>query len=143
MATPTPDEISPFGTLDEIDALEHFGGKTLLEAEVLFRENGQFYAEDLMWMGSKAFCYYLPAARKYLESDASSGDYEFVSGLCTACGFRFDEEFESVSAAIPEMRAIATVVLRKWREYDIDDDIYDEDKDWYTKIAQRLEGSTE
>src|SRR3981081_234663 len=78
---PTRDEINVHGSPDEESACEHFFGKTQAEAERLFRSNSAYYQEDLMWMGPRAFHFYLPAAASYVMSDAARGDGDFVSCL--------------------------------------------------------------
>lgn len=58
---PTAEELNPYDDLDGRVACRHFLGKSLAEAEALFRENEIYYQEDLMWMGAKAFCFYVQA----------------------------------------------------------------------------------
>lgn len=71
MQLPTRDEINVHDSLDERSACDHFFGKTLEQAEALFRENSMLYQEDLMWMGPTAFCFYLPAFLNFLRSDSA------------------------------------------------------------------------
>ena len=75
-STPSPipsrSDINVFDTLDERDACEHFLGKNIDEAEALFREDFLCYQEDLMWMGPRAFRYYVHAAINYIHSDAAT-----------------------------------------------------------------------
>ena len=54
---PTANDINVHGSLDEEVACDHFLGKTLDEAEALFRANSLYYQEDLMWMGPRAFVF--------------------------------------------------------------------------------------
>src|ERR1043166_8442690 len=60
--------------LEDWHAWETFGGRNLDETYAIFQENAFAYVEDLMWMPSKPFCFYLPIAGRYLESPKSSGD---------------------------------------------------------------------
>ncbi len=62
-------DISPSNglDLDERVALEHFFGKDQEDAVALFEENFGYYAEDLTYMGNKAFFYYLGSVKSYLE----------------------------------------------------------------------------
>jgi hypothetical protein len=76
--------------LDERLALEHFLGKTLEEAEELFRENSTYYWEDLMWMGSYGFAFYSEAFFRYLRSAQAQDDAHSVRALCTILEFRVD-----------------------------------------------------
>jgi len=82
---------NPHGDLDIITAKEHFFGKTLEEAEELFVKNALCYQEDVMWMPSVPFRYYVHAYMNYLlgkqseyDTDAAScflGLVEFKAGL--------------------------------------------------------------
>ncbi len=66
-SVPSASEINVFDSLDERAAVRYFCGKSLREAEELFRSNSLAYADDLMWMGPKAFAYYLKAASNYIQ----------------------------------------------------------------------------
>jgi hypothetical protein len=64
MSLPTAREINPIPEdLDGRCAERHFLGKTLDEAEALFRENSLCYQEDLMFMGVSAFRFYGSVAK--------------------------------------------------------------------------------
>ena len=78
MDIPTREDINVYGSLDEQAACDHFFGENLKEAEDLFRENSQFYQEDLMWMGPRAFRYYVNAAINYLQSESAGGDSDVL-----------------------------------------------------------------
>lgn len=79
---PTAEEINVSDTLDGRCAVENFLGKSLEEAESVFRENFRRSQEDLRFMGPKAFCFYLPAAISYLRSAASEGNSDAVRLFC-------------------------------------------------------------
>ncbi len=66
---PSRKEISPTNglDLDERTALEHFDGLDYRQALNLFRENFDYYIDDLHWMGIDAFLYYLKSLNIYLE----------------------------------------------------------------------------
>ena len=65
---PTRREISPTDgiDLDERYAIVHFFGKNISEAKKLFEENVDFYCSDLIWMGPKAFQFYMGAFLNYI-----------------------------------------------------------------------------
>src|SRR3954466_14676437 len=94
---PTAREINVYGDLDGRTACEHFLGKTIEEAEAMFRENSLYYQEDLMWMGPVAFGYYVEAAIRYLRSDAAENDCGFVSALGATLEFRLEHYPESLA----------------------------------------------
>ena len=75
MKLPTAKEINPCDeNLDGRVACKMFLGRSLDEAEALFRENSCYYQEGLMWMGPVAFRFYVTAAIWYIKSAAAAGD---------------------------------------------------------------------
>lgn len=81
---PTEDELvgPPPHSLDEKCVLRNFLGKTQEEVVEVFPRNPD--TEDFTYMAAAGLCYYLPAALIYLESEASTGDWEFAHGLMCA-----------------------------------------------------------
>ena len=67
--------------LDARSAFDHLYGKTTDEAVRLFEENALYYQEDVMFMPSRVFGYYLGAYMKYLESSADDIDALCFFGL--------------------------------------------------------------
>ena len=108
---PTAEQLNPFDDLDGRAAVRRFLGKTMVEAEALFRENSMLYQEDLMWMGPEAFKYYFPAAVSYIQSEASQGDEDMVRCLASVIDFRLDGDRESVDAVSEEVIALSDAVL--------------------------------
>ena len=65
---PTEQDFDPYGgDLDAQCAWKKFGGLTLDEAHVKFREHPECYREELMAMGGKAFSYYFPVIDSYIR----------------------------------------------------------------------------
>jgi len=65
---PTEQHFDPYdGDLDAQYAWKNFGGLTLDEAKAKFRLHPEFYQEDFMSMGGKAFAYYYPVIETYLR----------------------------------------------------------------------------
>jgi hypothetical protein len=116
VSLPTREEINVYDSLDERIACEHFLGKTLDEAETLFRENSGYYQEDLMWMGPRAFAFYLDAALSYLRSDAGAGDDHFVDCLQVILRFRRDEE--GFALALDGARRLVDYVVDSYVKFD-------------------------
>ncbi|MEM9802684.1 MAG: hypothetical protein AAGA20_20325 [Planctomycetota bacterium] len=105
---PTDREISPTDglDLDEKSALEHFLGKSVVEAAKLFSEERNLvYAEDLMWMGPRAFAYYLPAVMPYLRSVDSYRDSAFVVSVKGAIQSQLDDDAGAFRPAATAARA--------------------------------------
>lgn len=122
MKLPTKDEINVHNSLDEITACEHFFNKTLLEAEELFRENSSYYQEDLMWMGPRAFNFYLRSVINYLQSDNSAGDDHLIDCLYEIFVFRSKEK--EFLLAIDNVNKLIDYVINNYKKFDIDIDIY-------------------
>jgi hypothetical protein len=81
MNIPKPSEINVYGSLDELCALSVFLGKTVDDAEALFRDNSMHCAELLVHMGPRARLYYVEAYLRYLASSSSRDDPGAASGL--------------------------------------------------------------
>lgn len=112
---PSERDINVHGSLDEVVAAEHFLGASIEQAEVLFRTDSGRYQEDLMWMGPRAFAYYLQAAIQYLRSEHSAGDVEFVAALLDVVRFRRDEEeFGLASGPVTELVSYVTRNIDKF-----------------------------
>lgn len=110
MRPPTREEINVYDSLDEQSAVKHFLGKSIDEAEALFREDC-CYTEDLMWMGPVAFRYYINAAIQYVRSDAAARDANMVFGLAIALEFRIEyEPHELAPISLPLAEICAYVV---------------------------------
>lgn len=129
MRLPTESEINVHNSPDEIAACRNFLGKTLAEAEAMFREGGARYQEDLMWMGPAAFNFYLQAVISYLESDSSRGDDHFIDCLDRILTFRSDEpDFSSASANVTRL---VEYVFSNYEKFNVDPGIYGDLKEKY------------
>lgn len=98
MSLPTKEDISPTSgvDLDERAALEHFFGKSQSEAAALFFENPEYFADDLMWMGRKAFAFYFPSLEPYITSKESAGDADIINALLGTLKTRLDDDPVSI-----------------------------------------------
>jgi hypothetical protein len=92
---PTAEELNPFDDLDGRVACRHFLGKSLAEAEALFRENEIYYQEDLMWMGAKAFCFYVQAAMNYVRRERTK-PAAFLAHLTSTLEFRIEADVDGL-----------------------------------------------
>jgi len=99
MRLPTAEEINPIpDDLDGQHAVQHFLGKTLEEAEALFREDSITYQEDLMFMGPSAFRFYVQAAINYIQSEAATGDSDIVNCIAGILESRLEFEPDELVA---------------------------------------------
>lgn len=136
MRLPTKDELNIYNSLDEITACKHFYNKTLKEAEVLFRENSLNYCQDLMWMGPKAFNFYLQAATNYLQSDYSAGDNDIINCLHSVVEYRRKEK--EFSLAILRVNTIVGYVIDNYEKFEIDNTIYGDLLTTYKQLQIKL-----
>lgn len=78
---PSAADINQFDSLDERTAVEHFLGKDLAAAESMLRDNFLHYQEDLIWMGQRAFTFYVRAAIRIGEEAIANGDEDAVNDV--------------------------------------------------------------
>ena len=124
--------------LDGWHAWESFGGRTLDEAYAIFRENPVRYQEDLMWMAPKPFCFYLPIALRYLESEDARRDADIINCLASDIGFHF-ECGHDIAAAFPCIRSICDYVLSHYMKFDVNVAIYGDLRSKYEQLRRRTD----
>lgn len=101
MDIPTVTDISPTNllNLDERVAYDHFFGKTLTEARILFSQS-DVYADDLIWMGRPAFEYYIAAYVDYLKATDCKNIDIYVPMSVVMGRYDFDDVFVGVMGLI-------------------------------------------
>lgn len=125
MRLPTAEEINPPpGDLDGRWAVEHFLGKSLEQAEALFRENSLHYQEDLMFMGAPAFRFYVHAAISYILSCAATDDSDIIHCLAGILEHRLEFGAEELVAVAQPLEFICAYVLRNYDRFDLRPEIY-------------------
>lgn len=139
MTIPSESDINVRNSLDEIIARDNFLGKTLDEAEQLFRENSLAYQEDLMWMGPRAFAYYLRAVIDYLRSPHSAGDDDLISCLHMIILFRRDEE--DFALALEQVRELVDYVLSDFDKFLEVPEVYGDLPEKYRQLKQQLDSA--
>jgi len=123
MTLPTLQEINPHDDLDGRVACEHFLGKTLAEAEALFRENEIYYQSDLLWMGVPAFRFYLPAVFQFVrhaEGDVS----DFISHVAGTLEFRLEHEADELTPVASELAEFCKDILEQWSRFSVGTEAY-------------------
>lgn len=109
---PTEQEINPWGDVtDGWVAVCNLLGKSTDQAANLLVENSDDYAEDYLWMGPVAFCYYIGALNQYLGSADSDGDFEFAYSTIQLFCSRVADDQEQVKSAIPQMLRFCRVTV--------------------------------
>lgn len=119
--------------LDEKLAAEHFLGKTLREAENLFRENAIHYAGDLMWMGDAAFAFYFMAFSRYLKSSHADGDSDALNSLASIIAFRVEHEPKSIVGVRRDVLSVLSYCVDHFPKFAVNEAIY---KDLRDKLVQ-------
>jgi hypothetical protein len=135
---PGAGEINVHDSLDEQWAARIFLGKSLSEAEAIFRENALHYFEALLWMGPRAFCYYVVAAIRYLESESSAGDSDAVHALLGTLELRL-EWGDAIEPAFPALRDAIGSILDHWEKFDVAPELYGDLPVRYRTVLQLLE----
>jgi hypothetical protein len=121
---PTAREINPvFTDLDGRCAERHFLGKTLQQAEALFREASIIYQEDLMFMGPIAFRFYVQAAISYIQSDAATEDSAIISCFAGVLEHRVEFEAEELVAIAPQLASICRYILEHYDSFCLNSEI--------------------
>lgn len=142
MKLPTREEINVYNSLDEYAACESFLGKTLDEAEGLFRESFFQAQEDLMWMGPVGFRFYVPAAIRYLQSEKSNGDSDAINCFVGLLEFRWENEPEEVRPIAPQLAAALHYILENHQKFDADFEIYGDLRQRCEKLIQQVSTKT-
>lgn len=136
MNLPTKEEINVYNSLDEISACEHFLNKTLQQAEAMFRENSSYYQEDLMWMGIRAFNFYLQAVINYLKSDESAGDDYLIDCLYEIVMFRLKEK--QFCLVIDRVNEMIDYIIGNYDKFKVDKNIYRDLIGKYRQLKSQL-----
>ena len=122
---PTREEINVHDSLDERWACKNFLGKSLKEAEALFRENSLTYQEDLMWMGPVAFRYYVQAAIEYVQSPESEGDDCMIDCFAMILEFRLEYERQELLPIAPQLVDACQYIIANFKRFnDADPELY-------------------
>lgn len=141
MRLPSASEINVYNSPDERLACEHFLNKTLSQAEKLFSDNSALYQEDLMWMGLKAFHFYLQAVINYLQSDDAIGDDHFIDCLYEIMMFRLNRENFLLSVDIVDN--MINYIISNYKKFSVDEEIYGVLKDKYVQLQNKVRKVTQ
>jgi hypothetical protein len=134
MPLPGRQDINVYDSLDERCACEHFLGKSLAEAEALFRESPIYYQGDMMWMGAAAFRYYLPAAVQFIRSEAADSD--FVAHFSGTLEFRLEHEPEGLIPVAEQLVALCRYVIEHWSRFEDVTDAYGDIRTRFQTLQQ-------
>jgi hypothetical protein len=124
MSLPSRQDINVHDSLDERSACEHFLGKTLEQAEALFRANSLYYQEDLRWMGPRAFCFYIDAAIRYVQSEAASTDTDIILSLGSILEFRLEKQSNDILPVADKLRAFCDYIVQHHERFQLAAEYY-------------------
>lgn len=110
--------------LDIPYAFKHFNGKTVEEAVRLFEENALCHQEDLMFMPSRVFGYYLRAYLAYLLSSASASDSDGASCFIGLIEHKLQWKPADIRPLWPEIRPVLERLAAHQPFFDADPEIY-------------------
>jgi hypothetical protein len=136
MSLPTAKEIDPYDSLDGRVARRNFFGKTLDEAEALFRDNSLYYQEGLMWMGPAAFRFYVQAAICYAKSEAASGDSAIADCLAGIFEFRLEYESAELVPIAGQLADICGYFVEHYERFDLEPEIFGDVRARFRKLQQ-------
>jgi hypothetical protein len=139
MRLPAAIEINPIPEdLDGQHAVRNFLGKSLEEAEALFRESAITYSDDLLVMGESAFRFYVPAAASYIQSEAAMGDSDAVSCFAGLLEHRLEFGAEELAAVAPLLASACRHILQHYESFDITLAIYGDLRPRFRALEQTL-----
>jgi hypothetical protein len=143
MTLPTRQDINVHDSLDERTACEHFLGKSLAEAEALFREASVIYQEDLMFMGASAFRFYVQAAVRYIQSEAAAGDSDIINCFAGILERRLEYEAEELRPIAARLASICAYILEHYERFDLAPNIYGDFRPRFQALQQAFSGKME
>ena len=109
--------------LDAQAAYRDFSGKSLQEAESLFKENAIRYQERLMFMPSICFLFYIVAYLDYLDSEDSAGDSDAANCFLGLVECRLAELAQVETLCLRVCQTLTAIGDRQaW--YDADEALY-------------------
>ena len=137
MALPAREEINVYDSLDERVACDHFLGKSLEQAEALFRENSLYYQEDLLWMGPVAFRFYVHSFINYIQTDSAAAESD-VSCFASILDHRLEFESGELIAIAMSLATTCRKVLNQFDRYSCQPESYGDLRRRLESLVQRL-----
>ncbi len=102
-------------------AWKHFGGKTPDQALEVFAEHFSYYAEDLLWMGRRAYDFYFPVAVGYLLGEGPALNDLDPAGLTLLHSVEHQYPHSEPPQAVAESAKQLRSLLDKWGVADSED----------------------
>ncbi|HBN79446.1 MAG TPA: hypothetical protein DD473_27225 [Planctomycetaceae bacterium] len=125
MEIPSQHDINVYNSLDEQSAMcMDFLGKTIEQAEVMIRENPNYYEEGFLWMGPVAFRYYIQSAIRFMKSDAATGNSSFIHGFISSLEFRLENDSIELVPVAEQLAAICDYLIQRYERFNLNPRIY-------------------
>ena len=123
---------------DERSALQNFLGKTPEQAEEMFRKCFLSYQEDLTYMRTPAFCFYVIPAISYLCSDAADGDSDAASTFCSVMEARMRAGLDAIRPIAPAASEAVRQILARFDRFKCNPEIYGDIPARYKRLLGKL-----
>ena len=142
---PTKEDFNPWNdTTDAATAWHNFGRLTIDEAYIRFCEAPEVYQEDFMFMGGKAFSYYIPVIEKYLRNIPDvvpcGDDHEaWILAKCIENQFRSDTA-PHVQHLKERVIALANYVRENLHRFGDDEEHRQRVADAWTELVRHVSG---
>jgi hypothetical protein len=135
---PKIDDINVHDSLDERVAVKRFLGKDLEEAEALFRKNFLGNSEWLMWMGPRAFCYYVQSAISYIRSDTAAGNSDAPGCLASCLEMQLEWHRSELLSIALSLSELCDYVIDNYPKFEIDQEIYGDVRPRYVGLRKEF-----
>ncbi len=103
--------------------MRNFLGKSVDDAEAMFREREDIFGEDLMFMGIIAFRYYISAALRYVRSQLPDAHPPMIFGIAGTIAFRLEFEQGELRPVAAELATFCGEILERFTRFDEFDDL--------------------
>jgi hypothetical protein len=124
--------------LDQRHAVKTFLGKTPEQAEAMFRQNFLFYQEDLTYMRTPAFRFYVAPAINYLLSQHARGDSDAASTFCYVLESRLKYDPDALAPIAPVVLDAIEKILADFDRFDCSPETYGDVPGRYRAVAARM-----
>ncbi len=125
--------------LDERSAVEYFHGKTIEQAEALFRENFLWYQVFLGYLRAPAFQFYMRAATNYIRSESASGDSDAANTFYHCLKRRLEKEPEAIQPIKSLLAETIREILLHFDRYNCLPEFYGDIPAGYRELLKQLE----
>jgi hypothetical protein len=134
-----PDEKDWAGYEDDLDVIyahDLFIGKSIEEATPHFQQNPVERMDELLFMPTIPFQYYVFAFVRYVMSDSAKNDPDAASGFLSLIEARLEKSPASVIAIMDDLLPCLDFISENQKHFDADEHIYGDFKERRHKILE-------